>query len=621
MKKINVLALLGILMVSAMVFSVPPTAAAAPASSGVDDPVIFGTTSLGYDIDPSFSWDSASSDINNQIWEGLYAYNLGDPKLRIIPRLAADCGTWNSEATQFNVTLRENVTFSNGHPFNASTVKWSFDRLYYLCVNEDDQIRELYFPFGFNDTENNASIGYGYVINETVVVDNTHVSFNLNYPYAPFQALLCFTASMQFDPLVTPADDYVYFDNITAGMLVGTGPYKLTEYKTDHCTFEYNPTYYRGTPAIKKFIYQKFSTSTAISQALLAGDIDMPSGIDPDFMDDFEAAENIYVGPHREASIITYMGMNNKVIGKTIRQAINYATDYDYITHNIYNDLATRMTSIVPPGIATHIECDVPDFNITMARKILVDANVTEVYEAGLTMDSTDDDWIAVSKGSGAVGIYGYQYNLGNVVREDIGVLMKANLEKIGIHLSLEGLTWGNYLSKLFGDPDQLGLYLIGWMPDYNDPSNFINPLMSPTSSSNSAQVNDTHLNDLMAQGLREPDVEERAKIYEDIQHYIAEDLMPWVFITYPFGRSVRSNYVHTQRNAMGYLYVFPWGYYDTNTTFTDPYLEEWCNAGSPPVKEQEATSTAGGGIPGYSMFVMIGVAAATIAAIIKKRK
>ena len=270
-------------------------------NDSVDDPLIVGTTSLGYDLDPAFANDGASSDIINQVWEGLYAHNLGDPRLRIIPRLAVDCGSWNENATVFNVTLRSGITFHNGEPFTAADVDYTFSRLWGLCVFNHSQLREIYFPFGFNTTEMNAFVGYGYIINKTVIVDNLHVSFELNFPFSPFRSLLCFSGSYIVDASTTPFNTYIEFANISQGFAIGTGPYKIIEHSSYNCSFEYWEDYYRGIPAIKKIIfvkyYEKAGMKTEISQALLDGDIDLIQTYDLDFLPEYENNPDIFVGP------------------------------------------------------------------------------------------------------------------------------------------------------------------------------------------------------------------------------------------------------------------------------------------------------------------------------------
>ena len=555
-----------------------------------DDPLIYGTTSLGYDLDPAFAWDSHTFDIIDQVWEGLYALNLGDPRMRIVPRLAADCGSWNENTTVFNVTLRSGITFHNGEPFTAADVNYTFSRLWELCVFHDSQLKNIYFPYGFNTTEMNASVGYGYIINKTVIVDELHVSFHLNFPYSPFQSLLCFSGSYIVDESTTNTDTFIEFGDINNGTAIGTGPYKVTEHSSYNCKFEYWEDYYRGVPAIKEIIFLKFfekpGMKTEISQALLTGDIDMASSFDQDFMEDFEKNPDIYVGPYRQSSIIYYLAMNNVKINRTYRHAINYAINREEIinersgeTTNIGQSIR-RMTSIVPPGITYHKDCEIPIFNITKARQILIKAGYTEGYS--LNENSTDDDWQKVAESSYPILTISNKYNMFRDIREKIGILIRNNLADIGIHVTLESYS---PFDKLY-EPIKSDISVKGWLPDYNDPSQYIDKLMSNRDSSNFDEINDPWLQLAMDEALKSTKDDDRKALYYEIQDYIATDLMPYVFLEYPIGRYVRTNYVITQPNPIDKLYIFPFSWHGVNTTFNDPYLELWCNSGCPPVLE-----------------------------------
>ena len=625
MKKIKVLTIMGLFLVSAMIFSAPTVAAVSPEAAENTETFLVGTTSLAVDLDPQYSWDSASSDINNQIWEGLFAYNLGDPSLRIIPRLAAGCGAWREDGLMYDVKLREGVTYHNDDPFNASCVVESFERLYQLCVYEDDQVGELYFPYGINGTKegiNDESANYGYVIKKVTALEDHLVRFELNFPYMPFQGLLCFGASDIMHP-DEPKHTYLELGNIVNGTAIGTGPYMPVSYSTDSIELVYNPNYYRGEPSIRKIKFVKYSDSGAIGTAFLNSEVHIGTW-NPETLPLFEASPDHTVLAQRPDTIIRYMGYNNQLIDRTWRKAMNMAIDYDYIIDSIREGYATRMTSVVPAGINYHVDCDVAEYDITAARQYLID-NVDDFTEdTGLDIDSPDQDWIDVAE-EDPIKSYAYTYNLGNEVRANIGVMIKDKFKLIGVNIFISGITWAQFVGKMHGNPNSLDLYMVGWMPDYNDPSNYINPLMSNTSSGNAAQINDPTLQAYIDAGISETDLDARKKIYEDLQHYVAEDLEPWAFITVGFSPMVVLNTVERQRNAMGYMLFFDWGWNDINVSYTDAekvFQTMWCSETTTEVPEDYWPEPGtGGGIPGYSMIVLLGVVAATVVAIIKKRK
>ncbi len=600
MKKFNVFILFGMVTLSFLFLS-PSSAITVPVKDGGSsaDTLLVGTTSFGYNLDPQNAWDSASFDIIHQVSEGLFAYDLGDPFLRIVPRLAADCGTWSEDHLEFTVTLRNKIAFHNGNPFDAAAVKASFDRLIHLIETGVLQTAELYEPL-------NEEL----VIRSVGIIDEFTIKFVLNYKFAPFVSLLCITSSMIIDASVMPDNDIIS----TNDTLIGTGPYKFMSKDGEKVKFEYYEDYYRGTPAVKKFYLIKFESSGAIETALLGGDIHMVPGnfyfniLSPWGNSDILTYEEPIVG-----SVITYIGMNNELINKTLRHAISLAIDYDYIINSIYRNLIVRMTSVIPPGITYHQPQNVSTHDVSKARQILIDAGLSK----GLNENSVDSEWITIAESEDPIAHYNYTYNEGNWIREEIGIQAQYDLSLIGISVELTGVTWTEFLNKLFYYPYELNLYLIGWMPDYNDPSNYINPLFSITSMSNTAQVNDPWLQGKMMEGLNEFNETLRAHLYGDIQKYLAEDLMPWIFLGFDNGGTYHSSHVRDlQRNALGYFYVFPLTWYGENATWDD---ETYCNNGCMPIEDWPSEPIEK--IPGYSILVMLSVATVNVVIIMRRRK
>ncbi|MHA1985460.1 MAG: NosD domain-containing protein [Promethearchaeota archaeon] len=188
--------------------------------------LIYGTDAGPANLDPQNSIRSNSFDVINQVCEGLFTYNLTDPNFSIIPNLAVSKGSWlvNLTDTWYTISLRPNVSFHDGTKFNATAVKFTFDRLAYL-INNSMAIANYLYEYYDPDTE----VTYP-IINETVIIDEYTIRFELNKPYGPFEALLCFPASYILSPTSTPQFNLI--DTIT-GDLVGTGPFVFDHYLPD----------------------------------------------------------------------------------------------------------------------------------------------------------------------------------------------------------------------------------------------------------------------------------------------------------------------------------------------------------------------------------------------------
>jgi len=475
---------------------------------------VFGVKYGPYDLEPQFAWDSSSIDVIAQVCEGLYRYNLSDPDHAIIPNLSTTFGTWSLDKKNYTVPLREGVFFHDWASFDAYSVQWSFDRLQYFLNTTGSlpggkqvtQIAELYiWPDGTP------------IINRTEIVNSNTIKFILNKPYVPFLGLLCFSGSYILSPNSTPAFDYI---DTNTGDLIGTGPFVYDKYNIDvnvtYHAFEY---YWRGEAKIESLIFKIIYDTNERINALLSGDVDLLGGIPFSYLDLMESDPDITVTPCDQSLTIEYLGMNNKQINKTWRKAISYAINYSYIIDTLMSGQAVRMKSPVPEGILyANWSFDVATYNLTKAREYMV------------SMGYGDLGWSNATWQAATFATFNYTYNNGNWFRENMLTLLQDNLDLIGIEVTDAGMMWQEYLNMLYYSHDKLQLYCMGWAPDYNDPSNFINPLLSNTSLSNSASVNDPYLESLMEAGLEETDPILREAIYDETQRYIVEDLMPWAF-------------------------------------------------------------------------------------------
>jgi len=569
-----------------------------PAGGYPDDTLVFGTMYLPVDLDPQVAWDSASGDVIDQVTEGLFAYDLSDPQLAIIPRLATADGVYTDGGKNYTVPLRSGVTFHDGTPFNATAVQWNWDRMAW-CLNttgtNDEgitQIEELYvWPDGTP------------IVNHTVVMSETSIRFVLNAPYAPFQALLCFSGSYIQSPASTPQDAYL----VTASSeLVGTGPWVYDNYEAGvEVLMHAYPAYYGGWShtGITKLVFSGITDSNARNLALLSEDIQFLDDPHASFHTQFAAdAGTTMVGDdpveEKQSLVTQYMGMNNVLINLTYRKAISYAVDYAYITDEIQEGTADRLESPIPEGILMgNWSSQEATYDLAQARTLMqsmgygynssIDDNPvpwTGWYNATTNYDNPfdldyDPVWEYAATHGRAARSVSFTYNIGNQMREDMLALLMRDLPRIGISVHGNGMTWGEFIYRLYEvgnlNRDLLELYWIGWGPDYNDPSNFINPLFTNRSvASNGAQYNGylaaieagrdplvlwDNVQLLMEAGLAETSAVIRAQYYARIQTLLVEEDMPWI---YGYSSKVFDAYVVAlegfQTNTMGKVWFYP---------------------------------------------------------------
>jgi peptide/nickel transport system substrate-binding protein len=357
---------------------------------------VFGTSSGPADLDPVKSWDSASNDVIEQVCEGLYMYNLSDPALGIVPRLAADYGTWDSP-TQFTVPLRRDVYFHDGTPFNADAVKWTFERINYF-INASltlpgsvgiSQIHSLYeFP------------------NQTTILDPTNpvtvnseysVTINLRAPYAIFEPLICYVTAYMVSP--TSTEQFEYIDTAT-GDLVGTGPFVYDYYIADtEVKFHRWDRYWRTGAYFEEMTFAIIEDPTTRNNAMLGHTIDYLSGSMTSLFPTFDADATITHRTGGRGLGYYYLGMNNHYINQTWRQAISYAVNYTYIIDELQDGTVFRANGPLAP--------DFPGFNASIQAATYDLANARSIVQSmgfatGLDADDTTtgpnaDAWKALA--------------------------------------------------------------------------------------------------------------------------------------------------------------------------------------------------------------------------------
>jgi peptide/nickel transport system substrate-binding protein len=514
--------------------------------------LIVGATYGPNTIDPHNALAQISFNVIDQVIETLYTYDLGDPNLPIIPRLASDYGTWSPDGLNYTIPLNSGITFHDGSPFNASTVQWNFDRLnWFLNVSgtlwDNTSKTIMYELYEWPDGTP--------IINRVEVINSNTVRFILNRKFGAFKDLLCFSGSGILSPSSTSSTEYIA---LSTGNVVGTGPYMYDHYIMDtEVKLHAYENYWRGMAMIENITFSIIQNSDSRNLALLLGDIDTLVDPNPSYYDTMSADPDTTLVEVGANLYPNHIGFNNEAINKTWRQAMSYAIDYDYMIDELLEGEAQRMASPLPYGIK-HAKntYDVATLNLTKARQIMNSMG----YGIGYT---TDAQWEAAS-----FRTVNFTYNIGNTFREDLLVLLENNLAKIGIHVDDGGLEWDPYLDALYdiGDLsagwDGLQLWMISWTPDYNDPSTIVNNLMSNTSRTNNAQINDPVLEGYMQAGLEETNDTAREIIYDNLQQYVVEDLMPWAFgYQYLNKDAYNSKLLGYQSNAFDkqYFYTCHW--------------------------------------------------------------
>ncbi len=547
-------------------------------SSSTTIPFIVGVKQGPFNLDPIDAWEMGANNVFDQVFEGLFTYNLSDPDLALIPQLASAtvAPTWSSDSLNYTVTLKDNVTFHDGAPFNASAVQWNWERMAWALNSTGTNTIKVTNVAGLYIWPDGTPI-----VDHTVVINESAIRFILNAPYAPFQALLCFSGSYIQSPKSTPKDAYI---DLTTGDIVGTGPFVYDSYESNvEVLFHAFDDYWKGKANITELVFKRIFDNNDRDNALLNGEIHFLESPSWSMLDTFKAHPNIDVLDFgKKSATMYYIGMNNNKINKTFREAISYAINYSSIIEDLLLGGADRMKSPIPEGIMfSNSTFDVPILNLTHARLVM------QSMDFGVGFNISDDtEWVD-KKNNAPFASFNYTYNIGNTLREDLLGLLQDNLGKIGVNVTDAGMTWGNFSDRLYEwngrTRDMLELYQIGWGPDYNDPSNYINTMFTNSSRAQNTAQYDGYLaakedgrdpfalNDnvqlLMEAAIVELNPVVREVMYDRIQELLITRDMPWAYCYVPkLYHALHVKLTGFQQNALNKLdfYSCTWEYYYT---------------------------------------------------------
>ncbi len=526
----------------------------------VKSPLICGFTQGGQPgvLDPVDSWDSATNDVIRQVCDNLWTYNLSDPNLPLEMRLAAESPTWDATKTNLTVILRENVWFYDGTLFNATAVKFTFDRIMYF-INWSGDLPDT------THTANPASLFFDMkgepILNRTVINSEYNVTFVLNKPNAIFIPLLTYEACAILHPASTPATTYLELGTDT---LVGTGPFKFIHYIAgDELRFERFDLYWKGEADIEEIIFKYYSDSITAGNALLNGDCHFLKSPPTSMIATFDADPNLVFLNMETSVILRYFGLNNRKINNTnVRKAIAYAYNYTYYIEEIRFGYAIRAHQYLPPGFPYYnVSFRAPYCNTSIARQAMLDA----CAELGLDATGLTADAVGVNPANDAAWsaktffTYKILEHEGYTTGIMINTAFANDMDAIGISVVPDIMNYDTYIYVTTYDEDRLEIFHTGWGADYLDPFNMIEPLLNNMSSANHIQLQDVQIMQWLTEYEEELDTVVKGELLYKIQQRAINEIYAELLISNDMVMYAHhKNLTGFPYNLMNRLYFYP---------------------------------------------------------------
>jgi ABC-type transport system substrate-binding protein len=500
---------------------------ASACSIGSSQPVNGGSLTVGLDgdmvlADPSLVSDGNSLYVEAQVVQGLVGLQPGTIST-IIPVLAASLPTVSADGKTYTFTLRTGIKFHDGTSFNASAVKFNYDR-WKAYAKGDLQDNAYYYGAvfgGFGDASNVVSVTADDTANTVV--------FTLKGPQSNFllsQTLQVFgiqsPAALQSQKAdTTPIKDNKYAQGSATLDMIGTGPFKFKEWVVgDHVTVVKNADYWDTANAahLDTIIFKSnLGDSTAKLQALQSGGIDLAETISP--ADKTTATgSGLSIIDRGQSCNLGYLGLNQSLTkagtatiyaDKNVRLAVAYALNKQQYIDSLYGGQGKVPQSWMPSAIAGYKAETIPTYDVQKAKDALTAAKLTS---AQLNIDL---------------------YYPSAVVRPYMpdpkteAQAIAADLTTVGFTVNLKTEDWhGGYLTDATNG--NLPMFLFGWTCDWAGADNFLytaffgyqNGAANPQFHWKSDQANT-----LMQQALQAPTLDAANPLWGQVQDLLAADM------------------------------------------------------------------------------------------------
>ncbi|MCG1010240.1 glutathione ABC transporter substrate-binding protein [Salinicoccus sp. ID82-1] len=481
---------------------------------------ILSTSSDLVSLDPHGSNDLPSDKVRNTIYEGLVTQN---EDLEIEPLLATE---WQQEDdVTWTFTLREDVTFHDGSPFNAEVVKANLDRVLDPGVASprmnlfemiesvevvDEYEVEIVTSYPFAPLLHHLTHDGGGMISKEVIDED--------YSNALEEAGVDMTVSELYSLRQSDAEGYEevssdiseYLHSVVEQNPAGTGYLQLEERNPGESTVLSRFDDYWGTPANLDTVTFKVVTETSSQVAELeTGASHMISGFDASNIERIENNPETHMYTFHSISM-EYVGFNTSkapLDDRRVRQAITHVFDKEEVLEGIYNGTGRALDGPLQPEVLGYDESiEGLEYDVDRAKALMAEAGYEDGFEISIITNDTPE-------------------------RVDVAVYLQEALQQLNIEASVEQIEWGAYLERAStGEHD---IFILGWPNTTGDPDQGLWPLYHSSmigSQGNRFFFENDELDALLEAGRQETDTEERRRIYQEAQQLLIEEA-PSIFM------------------------------------------------------------------------------------------
>lgn len=333
-------------------------------------------------MDPQFHSLTSNIQLSQTLFDSLVET---DQNIKPVPALAE---SWKVDGNVWTFKLRPDVKFSDGSPFTAQDVLYSYDRV--AKVPNSPSSFSLYLS----------------KIDQIKALDPLTLQITTKGPAPVLLANLSLVSILSHTAAAGSAPEGKTTVELNRGDgLAGTAPYRFVSWtRGAKIIFERNPNYWGPKPAWDRVIYRPITNSAARVAALLSGDVDMIEDPPTDDLPKLLKNKDLHVQETPSVRII-YIALNqsqepppgmsgtqgkNPLTDKRVREALSLAIDRDAIVARIMGGAAKPAANLLPyPAFGTSEALDkAPAADPAKAKKLLAEVG----YPNGFTMSLGSPD-------------------------------------------------------------------------------------------------------------------------------------------------------------------------------------------------------------------------------------
>ncbi|MGC6173277.1 ABC transporter substrate-binding protein [Lacrimispora sp. 38-1] len=467
-------------------------------------------------MDPVDTSDTLSGGIQRMMMDGMFGF---DDDMKIYPMLATGYEA-NDNATEFTITLRKGISFTDGTPWNADAAIANLEKL----GNKN---------LGLKRTTLLCN-----VLDHADKIDDYTIKVTLVQPFGAFINTLAHPACVMMSPKQIEAGPSACAENP-----IGTGQYKFVEWVPgDHLKLElnkdwwgYNADICDGNPlaesdaGFKSIVFKPVGEGATRVAMIQSGDAQIIWPAPTESMEALKSDTNITVNKG-QSIVVWYFMMNNQKApfnDVKVRQAVSYAINKEAYVQVVMNGLGTPATSVIGPAVQYYKANDPLAYDPAKAKELLTEAGYPNGFTAKLMYANTSE----------------------NQKRAEF---YKQQLAAVGINLELNGMESAILNQKVQGATGsgadaEVEFYMSGWSPSTGDADWGIRPILAkesePPMSYNICYYENDELENYIKTGLQSADDSVRKEAYAKAQDLIWKDV-PMVCVASDYNTWVTSNKV-----------------------------------------------------------------------------